>query len=90
MTSSYIEELFMNSYIQTKMHTAHRIGLQLIHMHKLTGSLTTVRGRKMSGKGEMAGTLKEAVFRIVLYIAKLRDLGSNANIGMHFWSVTIT
>ena len=43
---------------------------------ELTGFLTTVRGRKVFGKRGMAGTLEEAVFRLVLYIAKLWGLGS--------------
>ena len=44
----------------------------------LAGFLTTVRGRKVSlfGKRGIAGTLEEAVFRLVLYIAKRWGLGS--------------
>ena len=43
---------------------------------ELAGFLTTVRGRKIFGKRGMAGALKEAVFRLVLYIAKRWGLGS--------------
>ena len=43
---------------------------------ELAGFLTTVRGRKVFGKQGMAGTLEEAVFRLVLYIAERWGLGS--------------
>ena len=35
---------------------------------ELAGSFTTVRGRKMSNKQGMAGTLEEAVFKLILYM----------------------
>ena len=47
-----------------------------MNSYELAGFLTTVRNRKVFGKQGMAGTLEEAVFRLVLYIAKLWGLGS--------------
>ena len=44
-------------------------------MRELAGFLTTVRGRKVFGRRGMAGTLEEAVFILVLYIAKRWGLG---------------
>ena len=43
---------------------------------ELAGFLTTFRSRKVFGKLGMAGTLEEAVFILVLYIAKLWGQGS--------------
>ena len=48
--------------------------------HKLAGSLTTVRGRKVFGKRGVAGTLEEAVFRLVLVHSQTLGAGLKANI----------
>ena len=68
----YEEDSYDLFYIQTIMHTWNRFAT---NSHKLAGSLTTVWGGKVFGKQGMAGTLEEAVFRLLLYIVKHR-LGS--------------
>ena len=47
----------------------HRMGRQ--RTHELVGSLTTVRGKKVFYRPETAGKFKEAVFRLVLLLAKI-------------------
>ena len=42
-----------------------------MNSRELAGTLTTVRGGKVFCRPEMAGKFKEAVFRLVLFLAKI-------------------